>query len=185
MAKKSDPSLIKKLSSVLFKKDSIVMSQDYLAYYDVMMGHHPGIDYASPTGTPVYSPFDGKISVSGDTNRDGVPDDKYGCVIMEITVTPNQKYAFMFAHLSVISVKKDNYVYRGDIIGYSGKRGTGRSHLHVECRVSGKKMMAKYFPTEKDNKTNYNPTFILELWEAYNLKETEIPFPIRRPVYLA
>lgn len=165
------------LSSVIFKRNDIVMSQDYLAYYNVMGGYHPGIDFACGSGTPVYSPFSGKITVSGDTNKDGSPDDKYGSVIMEISVRPNEKYCFIFAHLSVISTSVNLNVSCGDLIGYSGKTGTKRPHLHVECRVSGRKTMAMYFKKVKDNKTNFDPRLVLSSWEDNNIS----PFFDRMP----
>ncbi len=91
---------------------------------------HKGVDYAAPSGTPVKSAADGRITFIG--NKGG-----YG---KSIEVTHGQKYSTFYAHLSKFP-KKLRYgttVKQGQVIGFVGKTGlaTG-AHLHYEFRING------------------------------------------------
>lgn len=86
---------------------------------------HSGIDYAAPTGHPVYAPADGVVTRS---SRAG----GYG-IMVEID-HPNG-LSTRFAHLSRALVSVGTRVHAGDQIGRIGS--TGRStgpHLHYEVR---------------------------------------------------
>mgnify|MGYP006382990963 CR=1 len=91
---------------------------------------HKGVDYAAPTGTPVKSAADGRISFIG--NKGG-----YG---KSIEITHGEKYSTFYAHLSRFGkkLKHGSTVKQGEIIGYVGKTGlaTG-AHLHYEFRING------------------------------------------------
>lgn len=91
---------------------------------------HKGVDYAAPTGTPVKSAGDGRISFMG--NKGG-----YG---KSIEITHGQKYSTFYAHLSRFNkkVKNGSIVKQGQIIGYVGKSGLATGpHLHYEFRING------------------------------------------------
>ncbi|MCR4256291.1 MAG: peptidoglycan DD-metalloendopeptidase family protein, partial [Candidatus Uhrbacteria bacterium] len=95
---------------------------------------HPGVDVATPVGTPVRVAAGGYVAF----NRTGK---QYGNYIM--VVHPGG-VATVYAHLSKFVAKPDTYVERGDIIGYSGgkpgSQGAGLStgpHLHFEMRQDG------------------------------------------------
>ena len=90
---------------------------------------HAGIDLVAKKGTPVRATADGVVSFVG---RKG----GYGNFILL-----NHAYGFetAYGHLNSYKVKKGEYVYKGNIIGYVGT--TGRStgpHLHYEIRYLNK-----------------------------------------------
>lgn len=91
---------------------------------------HMGIDYAAPTGTPVFSVANGKIAYLGYNGA-------FGNLII---VEHPGNYRTYYAHLSNYNVELSvgNDVRRGLEIGYVGS--TGRSsgpHLHYELRRDG------------------------------------------------
>lgn len=94
---------------------------------------HQGLDFAAPTGTPIFAAGNGTITSRG---RRGA----YGHFIL---IKHNNGYETAYAHLSRYSRKfrKGSRVKQGDVIGYVGS--TGRStgpHLHYEVRKNGKRI---------------------------------------------
>ncbi|MEM7618090.1 MAG: peptidoglycan DD-metalloendopeptidase family protein [Pseudomonadota bacterium] len=92
---------------------------------------HKGVDFAAPTGTPIYAAGDGVIEKSGWVSGYG----KY------IRVRHNSKLKTAYAHMSKIKVKNGQRVKQGDVIGLVGS--TGRStgpHLHYEVISNGKQV---------------------------------------------
>ncbi|MEM6712893.1 MAG: M23 family metallopeptidase [Pseudomonadota bacterium] len=86
---------------------------------------HAGIDYAAPTGTPVYAPADGVVTRA---SRAG----GYGLMV---ELDHAHGLTTRFAHLSRSLVSPGAQVRQGDVIGRIGS--TGRStgpHLHYEVR---------------------------------------------------
>jgi len=86
---------------------------------------HKGVDFAAPTGTPVYAGGNGIIEMVGVNGGYG----KY------IRIRHNNEYKTAYAHLNSYKkgISKGVRVNQGDIIGYVGS--TGRStgpHLHYE-----------------------------------------------------
>ena len=91
---------------------------------------HMGIDYAAPTGTPVFSVANGKVVHLGYNGAFG------NLIVIE---HPGNYHTY-YAHLSNYNVELElgNEVRRGFEIGYVGS--TGRStgpHLHFELRKNG------------------------------------------------
>ena len=91
---------------------------------------HMGIDYAAPTGTPIFSVANGKVAHLGYSGAFG------NLIILE---HPGNYHTY-YAHLSNYNVELEvgNEVRRGLEIGYVGS--TGRStgpHLHFELRKNG------------------------------------------------
>ena len=91
---------------------------------------HAGIDWAAPTGTPLYAVADGKVSVAGVGGG-------YGNVVYIDHAGGVQS---RYAHLDRFSPlgRAGTQVKQGDVIGFVGT--TGRStgpHLHFEIRVNG------------------------------------------------
>lgn len=106
---------------------------------------HMGIDYAAPTGTPVFSVANGKIAYLGYNGA-------FGKLII---VEHPGNYRTYYAHLSNYNVelRVGSEVRRGFEIGYVGS--TGRSsgpHLHYELRKDG-----RYIDP-------YNQSMQLDLW---------------------
>ncbi len=89
---------------------------------------HKGVDFAAPTGTPIYAAGDGVIEKAGWFSSYG----KY------VRIRHNSKLKTAYAHMSKIKVKNGTRVKQGQVIGYVGT--TGRStgaHLHYEVLVNG------------------------------------------------
>ncbi len=92
---------------------------------------HAGVDWAAPTGTPVYAVAPGQITLAGDGKGYG------NLVIIKHPGGLETRYA----HLNKFAptAKKGALVAQGEVIGYVGT--TGRStgpHLHFETRQDGK-----------------------------------------------
>lgn len=87
---------------------------------------HEGIDFKGRTGDPVFASGDGKVVFSGKGLRG------YGKMIL---IQHQGAWSTLYAHLSKLEVKKDQWVSKGQLIGRVGS--TGRSsgpHLHFEVR---------------------------------------------------
>lgn len=86
---------------------------------------HKGVDFAAPTGTPIYAAGDGLVVQAGANGG-------YGYYIR---IKHNSDYATAYAHLSRFAqgIRAGKQVKQGQIVGYVGS--TGRStgpHLHYE-----------------------------------------------------
>ncbi len=93
---------------------------------------HPGIDFACPTGSPIYAVADGKITLSEYRASGG-----YG---REINLVVGN-WKVIYGHQSVLLNKAGDMVKRGDLIGYSGgdtsdtyRGNSSGPHLHFEVR---------------------------------------------------
>jgi len=90
---------------------------------------HSGIDFRGKRGSEVLTTADGKVIKAG---RNG----SYGLFVQ---IDHGNGYSTCFAHLKKYTVKKGEYVHRGQTIGLIGS--TGRSngpHLHYELRFNDK-----------------------------------------------
>ncbi len=89
---------------------------------------HSGIDIAAKTGTPVKTTAPGIIAWT----RTG---SSYGNYIM---VIHEGGFSSLYAHLSRFNVTPEQYVSRGQVIGYVGSTGFSTGpHLHFEIRLKG------------------------------------------------
>ena len=91
---------------------------------------HRGVDFAAPTGTPIYAAGDGVLDYVG---RNGA----YGNFIR---IQHNNEFSTAYAHMSRFAdgIKKGSRVRQGQVIAYVGT--TGRStgpHLHYEVLQNG------------------------------------------------
>lgn len=98
---------------------------------------HRGVDLAADIGTPVYAAADGAVS---NVRRD------VGLGKL-IQIDHLHGYETVYAHLSKITVKRGQYVKRGDVIGAIGNTGYSTGpHLHYEVHYQGRaKNPFKYF----------------------------------------
>ena len=94
---------------------------------------HKGVDFAAPTGTPIFAAGNGVVEFAG----------KNGSYGNYIRIRHDNTYKTAYAHLN--GFKKGVYggvrVKQGDVIGFVGS--TGRStgpHLHYEIIVNGKQV---------------------------------------------
>ncbi len=111
------------------EKDMTQMASGYGWRIDPVYGtskHHDGMDFASPTGTPVYATGDGTVKRAEWHSSYG------NCV----DIDHGYNYVTRYAHLSKMLVTPGQKVHRGDLIGKVGSTGksTG-SHLHYEVRL--------------------------------------------------
>ena len=92
---------------------------------------HRGVDYAAPSGTPVYSTADGEV-IKVERQRG------YGNVVF---IRHFGKYTTVYAHLRAFKrgIRRGVRVKQGQVIGYVGQTGLATGpHLHYEFRVHGK-----------------------------------------------
>lgn len=90
---------------------------------------HSGLDIATPMGTPIYA------AESGYVGRASVGTKWYGNYVM---VIHNNNLSTLYGHLSKLVVSTDDFVTKGQIIGYSGNTGfSSGPHLHFEVRYRG------------------------------------------------
>lgn len=93
---------------------------------------HTGMDFASPSGSPVYATGEGKIRVVESSRRG------YG---NNIVIDHGYGYQTLYAHLSGFEAKPGQLVKRGDVIGYVGSTGQSTApHLHYEVLKDGKRI---------------------------------------------
>ena len=87
------------------------------------MNPHEGLDFTSPTGTPVYATGYGIVTASYHSSS-------YGNVLF---INHGYGYQTRYAHLVKYIVKRGESVKRGEIIGYVGNTGRSEApHLHYE-----------------------------------------------------
>ena len=91
---------------------------------------HRGVDYAAPTGTPVYAAGNGTVIHRGWKGG-------YGRVIF---IRHGARYTTVYAHLSRYArgLRVGSKVTQGQIIGRVGRSGVATGpHLHYEFRIDG------------------------------------------------
>ena len=89
---------------------------------------HKGVDIASPVGTPVRAPADGKVVAVGYESG-------YGLMVV---LEHRHGIATAYAHLREAVVSEGDTVTRGSRIALSGMSGrTTGAHLHYEVRFNG------------------------------------------------
>lgn len=90
--------------------------------------NHKGIDWATPTGTPVYASCGGVVQSSGWAGGYGY------CVSIN---HPDGKQT-RYAHNSSLVVTAGQTVKQGDLIAYSGSTGNSTGpHVHFEILIGG------------------------------------------------
>jgi murein DD-endopeptidase MepM/ murein hydrolase activator NlpD len=102
---------------------------------------HKGIDIQMPEGTPLHSVADGIISR---INDEGIK--SFG---KSVRIKFSDGSEVIYGHLSKISVRTNDHVHAGDIVGFSGNTGnspTG-SHLHLQLITSNGKIIDPTFLT--------------------------------------
>ena len=94
---------------------------------------HPGVDYATPNGTKIFSAGNGRVLGTGDTDtlRTCQSWGKW------VAIEHNNGLTTLYAHLSIIRVNEGEAVKSGDLIGYSGNTGFSTGpHLHFGVYAS-------------------------------------------------
>ncbi len=89
---------------------------------------HNGIDLKAERGTEIFATADGIVRLADYK-------DVFG---NRIIIDHDNVYSTLYAHLSVIKIKKGDKVKKGDVIGKVGSTGLSTSpHLHYEVKKSG------------------------------------------------
>jgi murein DD-endopeptidase MepM/ murein hydrolase activator NlpD len=91
---------------------------------------HRGVDYAAPTGTPIWAAGSGRVQFAG---RKG----GYGNAVI---VDHGRGITTLYGHMSRIgrNARVGKTVEQGQVIGYVGSTGAATGpHLHYEYRVKG------------------------------------------------
>jgi len=92
---------------------------------------HRGVDYAAPTGTPIWAAGDGRVQFAG---RKG----GYGNTVV---IDHGRGITTLYAHMSRIgrASRTGGRVAQGQVIGYVGSTGASTGpHLHYEYLVGGR-----------------------------------------------
>ena len=103
---------------------------------------HEGIDYACAIGTSILAAADGVVFRSGASAGNFGPNKDQGAYGIRVIVEHtwgNQKGYTIYAHLSSVSVKVDDRVNAGAVVGKSGNTGNSSgAHLHFSLVLVGK-----------------------------------------------
>ncbi len=97
-------------------------------------GPHSGNDDAAPIGTPVHAAGDGYIEWAGEFD-DTYLDNllwllKMGGNIAVLNCGANAP-SFVYGHMHSFTVKRGDWVRKGQVIGYSGNTGTATTGAHL------------------------------------------------------
>lgn len=118
-------------NAIKFSRISSTFGMRTMAGHQAWSGHHPGVDYAAPTGTPIHATADGTVEHVGWKNG-------YGNTVI---IKHHSKISTLYAHQSRFAegLAVGSKVSQGQLIGYVGSTGwsTG-AHLHYEFRVADK-----------------------------------------------
>jgi murein DD-endopeptidase MepM/ murein hydrolase activator NlpD len=89
---------------------------------------HQGIDFAAPSGTPIYATHNGYVTNAGWSNG-------YG---NNVSISTGGGVESFYGHQSKLAVKSGQYVQKGQIIGYVGSTGVSTGpHLHYGVKING------------------------------------------------
>jgi murein DD-endopeptidase MepM/ murein hydrolase activator NlpD len=89
---------------------------------------HDGIDYRAPPLRPIFAAESGVITIA-DLSYYG-SDSKSSYLIID----HRNEWESRYVHMDSFTVKPGQAVTKGQLIGYSGTRGTDKAHLHFEIR---------------------------------------------------
>lgn len=93
---------------------------------------HPGLDFPSNQGTPVYATGNGKVEFANMDNSG------YG---LHVIINHGFGYQTLYGHLSKLAVRVGEKVSRGQLIGYVGSTGLSTApHLHYEVIKNNEKV---------------------------------------------
>ncbi|MDA1284618.1 MAG: peptidoglycan DD-metalloendopeptidase family protein [Proteobacteria bacterium] len=128
---------------------------------------HKGVDFAAPSGTPIFAAGNGVIEFIGNNGGYG----KY------IRIRHDSTYKTAYAHMK--SFKKNLYkgarIKQGDVIGYVGTTGNSTGpHLHYEIIKSGNQINPQKLKLPSGRNLNENE--LLKFNEVKNDIERKIEF---------
>ena len=90
---------------------------------------HMGLDFAAPSGTPIYATANGIVKFSGFSTSG------YG---NHVIINHGFGYETLYGHMVRVGATQGQQVKRGQVIGYVGSTGKSTGpHLHYEVHKSG------------------------------------------------
>ena len=90
--------------------------------------NHKGVDYATPKGTHLKSPFDGKVVKASSDPKSG----NY------IVIENNEGKRIILAHCDKTLYKTGDNISKGSVIAHSGNSGTSTgAHVHIGQKENG------------------------------------------------
>ncbi|NIG52705.1 M23 family metallopeptidase [Chitinophaga sp. Cy-1792] len=102
-----------------------------------MMKYHSGLDFAAPSGTPIYATGNGVVEEAS------LSDVGYG---NHVVVRHGYGYKTLYGHMLRMKVKAGMAVKRGDVLGWVGSTGKSTGpHCHYEVIKNGEKVDPVYF----------------------------------------
>ncbi len=118
-------------NALKFSRISSTFGMRKLPGLQAWSGHHAGVDYAAPPGTPIHATADGTVDFVGWQNG-------YGNTVI---LRHHNRITTLYAHQSrfAAGLKVGMKVSQDDVIGYVGSTGWSTGpHLHYEFRVADK-----------------------------------------------
>lgn len=99
---------------------------------------HKGLDFAAPTGTPIYATADGVVTFAGRYPMSrSVAWWRFGNVVV---IRHGDRFLTIYAHCDEVKVKAGQKVRQGETIATVGSTGwSTNSHLHYEVRTDVEK----------------------------------------------
>jgi murein DD-endopeptidase MepM/ murein hydrolase activator NlpD len=141
---------------------------------------HKGLDFAAPSGTPIYAAGNGKVDYAGRNSG-------YGNFVR---IRHNGNYATAYGHLSRIGrgISPGKRVTQGQIIGYVGSTGLATGpHLHYEIlkrgaqvnpmtvkMPSGKKLKSQSMAAFAKRRDEIDQRYAIALAKAIGQKERTV-----------
>ncbi|SHL84179.1 Murein DD-endopeptidase MepM and murein hydrolase activator NlpD, contain LysM domain [Chitinophaga jiangningensis] len=102
-----------------------------------MMKYHSGLDFAAPSGTPIYATGNGVVEEAS------LSDVGYG---NHVVVRHGYGYKTLYGHMLRMKVRAGQAVKRGDVLGWVGSTGKSTGpHCHYEVIKNGTKVDPVYF----------------------------------------
>jgi hypothetical protein len=153
------------------------------------------LDFDLPQGTPILAARAGRVTfVKEDSDRGG-PDEKYILDANLVVIDHGDGSQATYAHLRKdgAEVQVGEYVFAGDVVGYSGATGFAQSpHMHFEVRREGKTVEVRFVdaggrtlvPREGGRYTSGNkPAVAKEKKEALRKAMAEAALAMQYDVY--
>jgi murein DD-endopeptidase MepM/ murein hydrolase activator NlpD len=138
-------------------------------------GIHPGIDYGIGYGTPIIAVSDGIVILVSAVRESAIDGDM-------VLISHGMHFRSLYAHLSKVFVRKDQFVKRGQMIALSGASNSfgkpNYHHLHFGiCKIEGN---CRYYSDTHDPKMFwlggqpqcFDPNMD---YSAYSQKEITLP----------
>ena len=90
---------------------------------------HKGVDFRAPPGTPIYAISNGYVRTAK----------TYTIYGESVIIDHGLGLLSMYMHLSKMLVAPDQFVQKGQLLGYSGETGYSEGpHLHLTIRIGGR-----------------------------------------------